>query len=360
MFYISSSGHTATTWLSTALSSHPNIECWHSTKSVPPSFPPISKIRRTAKNGKFLEISVSRENDLSEEEFVKHLFMYEQSMNGKYQRNNHYENVKKIGACHGFHGTRLLKYINQYNGTFLAIARNPIKKISSLCLDVFFNKSPLNNLVYRFDIEEFYLEYGDKINSKFNMINNLVKENEKIIKEKKIKKKIITQTLKNLNLYYPLKKIYEFKKKFNNSKYIVVKKKKKVKKMIKKFGADFIAEKIILNFIASCQRTLDADDQIYKKIGFEDFICMEKMIVSPSYFNNKIFKKILKKDAEKHYLSTVFEVKPMNRHVSKILSATEIYNSWPKSFKNYFSEIYENSKAKKMYAMMNYKIEKII
>ena len=192
------------------------------------------------------------------------------------------------------------------------------------------------------------------------MINNLVKEKEKIIKEKKKKKKIITQTLKNLKLYYPLKKIYEFKKKFNNSKYIVVKKKTNVKKMIKKFGSDFIAEKIILNFIAGCQRTLDIDEQIYKKIGFEDFICMEKMILSSSYFNNKIFKKILKKDAEKHYLSTVFEVKPMNRHVSKILSATEIYNSWPKSFKNYFSEIYENSKAKKMYTMMNYKIEKII
>ena len=324
MFYISSRGHSATLWLSVALSNHPNIVCWHGTRSIPPYDSGV--------------------NDLSEEEFVKGLLRCEQPTNG----------VKKFGACHGFYGTRLLKYVNKYNGTFLAIVRNPITKIHSY-ISEYLETTPANEkfiIYYKFDIIEFYKEYCEKINSNFNRIINLKKERER-------KKKLAFKNLKNLKLFYPIRKIYRFiktKEKIYTSSY----KKISINKLIKSYGSNFIIEKVILSFIRNCESTLNSDEKIYKKIGFRDFICMEKMTESSSYFDNKVFKKIMNKNAEKNYLSKVFKIKNLNKHTFRPISATNIYNCWPKAFKNYFSEIYEKNKAKKMYAMMNYKIEKII
>mgnify|MGYP001464420666 CR=1 FL=1 len=36
MFYISAIGHSASLWLSTALTTHPDIVCWHGNRSIPP------------------------------------------------------------------------------------------------------------------------------------------------------------------------------------------------------------------------------------------------------------------------------------------------------------------------------------
>jgi len=53
MFYISSLGHSASSWLSKVLSANPKIVCWHSTRSIPP-YP-------------------SGINDISEQEFINGL-----------------------------------------------------------------------------------------------------------------------------------------------------------------------------------------------------------------------------------------------------------------------------------------------
>ena len=213
MFYISSIGHSATMWLSVVLSKHPNIICWHGTRSIPPY--------------------ATGTNDLSEEEFVKGLLRCEQPTSG----------VKKFGACHCFHETRLLKYVNKYNGTFLAIARNPITKTHSL-ISQYLDVTPANeefSIYYKFDIIEFYKEYCEKINSNFNRIINLKKERER-------KKKIVFKNLQNLKLYYLLRKIYRFTK---NKKKIYTHSEKKISinKLIKSYGSNFIIEKVILSFI---------------------------------------------------------------------------------------------------------------
>ena len=120
---------------------------------------------------------------------------------------------------------------------------------------------------------------------------------------------------------------------------------------------NFITNKVITSFIHNCELTLGSDQEIYKKIGFEDFISMESMTRSSSYFNNKVFKKIMNKNAEKKYLTRVFKTKAINKHMVKAISATAIYNCWPKTFKNHFCTTYEKNSAKKLYSMMNYKID---
>ena len=36
MFYISSQGHSGTGWLAKSLNKHPEVVCWHGTRSIPP------------------------------------------------------------------------------------------------------------------------------------------------------------------------------------------------------------------------------------------------------------------------------------------------------------------------------------
>ena len=70
-----------------------------------------AEVARGKAAGLYIEQKIIRTgklDDLSEEEFVKGLLRCEQPTFG----------VKKFGACHGFYETRLLKYVNKYNGTF--------------------------------------------------------------------------------------------------------------------------------------------------------------------------------------------------------------------------------------------------
>lgn len=329
MFYITSRGHAATGWLSQALSIHPNIVCWHGTRSIPP-------------------YSAGHEKDLSEEEFVKGLAQCELLKNGANT------GMKKFGACHGFYGTKLLKYINKYNGTFLAITRNPITNIHSHFSEFLTttHAKSQKNILYKFNINDLYKDHYKKINTNFNKIINLKNE-------RKEKKEIFFDNLKNLKLYLPLRKFYRFAKKKEKS-FSIDNKKININKLIKNFGSDYVIENVILNFVNHCNILFDTTEEIYKKIGFRDFISMEKMTVSSSYFNNQIFKKIMNRNAEKEYLLKIYKILPSHRHSFKVMGPEEIYNAWPKTFKDYFSKMYEKNKAKKMFAMMNYKIEKII
>ena len=104
MFYISSQGHSASGWLSRALSMHPKIVCWHGTRSIPPYD--------------------SGENDISGKNFVEGLLQCEKGC----------QNGKIFGACHGYYGPQLKKTVEENNGTFLWIVRNPIKRVNSIFL----------------------------------------------------------------------------------------------------------------------------------------------------------------------------------------------------------------------------------
>ena len=104
---------------------------------------------------------------------------------------------------------------------------------------------------------------------------------------------------------------------------------------------------------------VNLDQEIFDEIGTKDFICMEKMTKSSDYFNKAIFKNY-ELQCGKNYLKQVFKVKKTNRHTYRPVSTFEIYNSWPKAFKNYFSKLHDNSKVKKLYKEMNYNLSKIL
>ena len=333
MFYISSIGHSASLWLSTALSSHPKIICWHGNRSIPPYD--------------------SGTNDLSEDEFVKGLLACEQNWKmGK----------KVFGSCHGFHGVKLLNYVNKYKGTFLAITRNPINKIHSYTsqyLEISDRRNVYSN--YKFDVVKFYNEYSDEINANFKIVFEKKKE-------KRTSRKFLIDKLKDFGIYSSLKKTHKYL--ITNKKKIIPKIEDQtretkvtnisIKKLIKIFGIDYITNKIISSFLNSTDMIFDYDEEIYNKTGSKAFISMEKMTTSSTYFNNYIFKKIMNERADKKYLKKIFMIKKSNRHTYKKISTSDIFKNWPKSYKNYFSTKYEKNKIKKLYNDMNYQIEKII
>ena len=333
MFYISAIGHSASLWLSTALTTHPDIVCWHGNRSIPPYDSGI--------------------NDLSEEEFVKGLLACEQGWK---------MGVKKFGSCHGFHGSRLIKYVKKYDGKFFAIVRNPIDKIHSYTSQYFElppgAKNPTN---YRFDILNFYKEHGNKINEHFKNVLDRKKQ-------QRSQRQYLIEKLKDIGLYSALKKTHNYillqktKKKPEIREQLKSNKVKNIsiKNLNNRFGVDFIAKHIISSFLSVNEIVVNLDQEIFDEIGTKDFICMEKMTKSSDYFNKEIFKKIMNYNAEKNYLKQVFKVKKTNRHTYRPVSTFEIYNSWPKAFKNYFSKLHDNSKVKKLYKEMNYNLSKIL
>ena len=211
---------------------------------------------------------------MSEEEFVKGLLACEQSWK---------VGVKKFGACHGFHGLRLIKYVKKYDGKFFAIVRNPIDKIHSYTsqfLELPPQKNPTN---YRFDILNFYKEHGNKINEHFKNVLDRKKQ-------QRSQRQYLIEKLKDIGLYSALKKhttIFCIKKqkkkpeikdqlKFNKVKNI------SIKNLNNRFGVDFIAKHIISSFLNVNEIVVNLDQEIFDEIGTKDFICMEK--------NDKIFR----------------------------------------------------------------------
>ena len=80
MFYISSRGHSATSWLANQISKHDRVVCWHGTRSIPP-------------------YSLGT-NELTPKKFVKGLNILEQ------------QSDKRIyGAAHGFHGISINGFV---------------------------------------------------------------------------------------------------------------------------------------------------------------------------------------------------------------------------------------------------------
>ena len=102
IFYISSRGAAATTWLSKVLSSHPKIVAWHGTRSIPPYG--------------------SGTNDIPPDQFI----------NGLVQCTKQCQNMKIFGAVHGYYGTLAKKAVEQVGGRFSYILRHPVLRINSI------------------------------------------------------------------------------------------------------------------------------------------------------------------------------------------------------------------------------------
>ena len=107
IFYISSRGSSATAWIAKVLSMHPDIVCFHGTRSVPPTDSGI--------------------NDMTPDAFMEALITCSKSC----------QKQKIFGAIHGYYGVLAKKAVESRGGTFSHIIRHPVKRIHSQFSDYY-------------------------------------------------------------------------------------------------------------------------------------------------------------------------------------------------------------------------------
>ena len=104
-FYISSRGHSATTWLSKAICKHPKMVCFHGCRSIPP-------------------YGASTVPDMTPSDFVAALWQCGEAT----------QHEKIFGAQHGYNGARAFEACKNSGVKYSAVFRHPIHRINSLTL----------------------------------------------------------------------------------------------------------------------------------------------------------------------------------------------------------------------------------
>ncbi|MBF0193778.1 MAG: hypothetical protein HQL71_04435 [Magnetococcales bacterium] len=120
IFYISTLGHSASSWLAMALDMHPNITCYHGIR-----YSPDDPSCKEVDGGSFLEILQNKAKD------------------------NHF-----VGSVHGYPGTHIEKMIEKAGGQFATCIRNPIFRISSVYQHHYSKAMAVDKLKQRENFEE--------------------------------------------------------------------------------------------------------------------------------------------------------------------------------------------------------------
>jgi len=325
MFYISTQGHSASGWFSKVLNMHPEIVCWHGTRSIPPFI------------GREVEI-------LSPEKFVKGLLECQKNV----------KETKQFGSIHGFCGAIIKDHVENNNGKFFAIYRNPLSRVNSIFSSFLTEYASSGNIVAsgtKVEYENFLSQNKDVINEYFKKY----KKNQHIIRQgKKIFKKIkifpLAKTIyKNLFIYLKVFKKKKFTMEHGNE-----------------FSFDAISydkkiNAIIDVYVHACYRTFDTDSEIADACSFDQIIKMEDIVMSQNYFKD-FFYKITGLVASQEYLDKVFASDDHINIHSNTKNLEKIIENWPSCFKNDFMERLNNSSAKKFYDKLGYfkELENII
>ena len=91
MFYISTRGSTASSWLTKGLNKHKKIICLRSSRSIPPVWP-----------GYTVEFNKNTwVKEISAEKYIESLILFEKAT----------EDEKIFGACHAYHGIEAKKFV---------------------------------------------------------------------------------------------------------------------------------------------------------------------------------------------------------------------------------------------------------
>jgi len=335
MFYISSQGHSATGWLASALSMHPEIVCWHGTRGIPP-YP-------------------SGRNDISPEDFVNGLIQCERGC----------LNQKVFGACHGYYGTILKQYVEKNKGVFMGIVRNPIMRVNSIFQA--FAAVVLTDGVLptdtKIDIYSLIREKENLFDDHFSSVVDELRGNTSLKKFlyhmnllPLLRKYRITDFYWNTVRFFSKKKITDREREI---KLIMKGKIDQIDlKMIKNILTDDeLAQRVIANFLSACDRTFTSDSVITRECERKSIIKMEEMTISPKYFNSKIFIKLMNCKADDKYLNQVFRLGDnINKHSSFSKRPTDIFESWPRAFRHYFMNALLSCDAKKTYEEYDYEI----
>lgn len=281
MFYISSRGHSATSWLANQISKHDRVVCWHGTRSIPP-------------------YSLGT-NELTPKKFVKGLNILEQ------------QSDKRIyGAAHGFHGISIKNEIEKEGGKFVGIFRDPVSKISSFFHAYLWSR----------------LSYGILPTDHKGPTNELYEKilDEKIIEKFEFLKK---QNHEKKNLIYKIKDYITYRnQKIKKNKFL----KKKIKP--KEFEKIILSEdnsKIISElFFNICYQTFKFDYEIFKNCTLDQIILMEKMVLDKDYYTRNVWNYLIPELKDKAELND-FDNKIRIHNPNKNLTTKQKFDLFPKS-----------------------------
>ena len=322
MFYISSLGHSATAWLASILSEHPDLVCFHGTRSIPPY-----------ESGTF---------DMNPSEFVDGLIQLEKKCRHK----------KQFGACHGFYGSILKKDIESKGGKYMAIVRHPVKRIQSMfeskLLSYLLRKKNINGIskinldFYKKLIDDETLRYAEQsiiFNLDFYVHNSKTKSHN-ISQVNRVKKKLF-------------KKYIKLNHKFLNFKYesselidIVGYKSKKIVPLL-----------IIDFFFELCNSVLIFDLENFNECSESQLLVMEEMTTSKEYFADKILSNLVNYP-DQNFLIDDFQTKEVYNKHSRIseLDPQSTYENWPHIFKHIYNIALTKFEIKENYISLGYKM----
>lgn len=324
MFYISSRGHSATGWLAKVLSQHPDIVCFHGTRSFPPY--------------------VSGINDMLPENYIEGLVECEKNLRSH----------KQFGSCHGFYGVSAKPYVEKYNGLFMGIIRNPVKRVNS----IFSAYAPA------------WLTFGELSHDTKIDIYQLVEKKKEAI-NKRFEKVLAAKNIGDFEsgiFGVASRKLNSLKRRINQQQHSSKEKEARAKiaginqsnfnDEIEKLPNDLLVENLIKVFIRSCIETFKFDSEICTECTNDQIIKMEEMTSSKDYFNKAVFSQIMKSDADAKFLDTVFtETDHVNFHsLDPNMGVKSIFDQWPESFQKHFQEMYASSEAKRIYDEFGYEI----
>ena len=326
MFYISSQGHSASSWLSNILNQTPRIVCFHGTRSIPPYDNGI--------------------NDLNEKEFTNALL----------QMSHNTFSQKIFGACHGFYGNSMRHITLSNEGPYFAIIRNPILRVESI-FNTFLphyiaNEDDDVKPDTNFSFNDFLHDINPTIND-WNFAEQAYKRNfvyfknfeknitikDKILRRMDLNKKKIYRKF-NFNLGQKINYSYE-----NN---------------FIKFKSDnhfLLLLRTLRCFHIACIRTIYTDDEVFRECKENEIIKMEKMINDYEYLFDFVISKIDKDLSKKNFFDlTNFEDHKRRHTKKKIKDPENIFSSWPIFFQDIFKSYISKKDILNKYNQYEYKI----
>lgn len=324
MFYISSRGSSACTWLAKVLSRHPEIVCFRATRSWPPKDQPPYTGHEM------------RKYVISSDKFMEGLMECERATYGE----------KVFGSIHGYHGLDAKEPCEKRGGHFSYIIRHPISRTHSAFIYYLYNF--------------YYKKYNLAVENKDVHDRSCIV----LSKENSLKKQIELWDQKNIvddNLFSNAKKVVKnFLPKGFVHNYQRLRSKNKTQQLNhssegnSKLLVPEESDHLSRVFVKFCRVFQSFDPALYSECPSSG-IKMEEMVKSADYFKNHLLPLVAPEmKITDSYLESVFSGKMektnegtkiqgqrFNTHRDIALTPQEIWSSWPKSMKEYYRRCFE-------------------
>ena len=328
MFYISSRGSTATTWLAKILSKHPKIVCFRSTLSFPPVEPPRAS---PACDSGIPQISAAR--------FMKGLLECSRAT----------LNEKVFGSIHGYHGIAAKKECEKAGGIFSFMTRHPVTRIHSIFIYYLYNDyyKKYNKGITNSDVHDHVCSVLSKDSDLMKYAELYKPHKSSIISQ--IMYRPVRKMAKNIvpdSLVDSLNDLTMTFKGWKNSR-------AQSKASIAPDERDYASKQ----FVGSLENIFGLEAEVYSECPLRYGIKMEEMVKSKAYFKNHLWQRVAPQiSITDSYLESVFSESRFNVHRDVPLSPEEIWKTWPSGMKRVFLYYFEKYNVSEMCKDFGYDI----